>query len=315
MTRSKATGGQRVAPPSHGDGFGMHPVAPSRSEPGTGSKGGPFDPRALVAFFLLAYLLNWAWVIPLAATGHTVFQGMGWPTHFPSLLAPLVAAFIVTACTTGRSGARDLLGRMGRWRIGWRWWVAALSPVGFLALAIAGIAVTGGTLPEAGDFAQFSGVPSGLGLVGVALVILVVDGFGEETGWRGYALPQLQKRYSPLTSTLILAGLWAGWHIPLFFALHSYQGFSAGTTIGFAFGLTCGAVVATWLYNHTGGSILAVVVWHGFYDVVSGTKAATGGSGTIAAVVSTMIMVQAVVLVGLEIRAGRRGRPSLLGPP
>ena len=286
MTRSKATGGQRVAPPAHGGGFGMHPVAPSRSEPGTGSKGGPFDPRALVAFFLLAYLLNWAWVIPLAATGHTVFQGMGWPTHFPSLLAPLVAAFIVTACTTGRSGARDLLGRMGRWRIGWRWWVA-----------------------------QFSGLPSGLGLVGVALVILVVDGFGEETGWRGYALPQLQKRYSPLTSTLILAGLWAGWHIPLFFALHSYQGFSAGTTIGFAFGLTCGAVVATWLYNHTGGSILAVVVWHGFYDVVSGTKAATGGSGTIAAVVSTMIMVQAVVLVGLEIRAGRRGRPSLLGPP
>jgi len=56
--------------------------------------------------------------------------------------------------------------------------------------------------------------------------------------------------------------------------LHSYQGFSAGTALGFAFGLTCGAVVATWLYNHTGGSILAIVVWHGLYDVASGTKAA-----------------------------------------
>ena len=293
----------------------MRPVPPHRSEPGASPKGSPFDPRALVAFFLLAYLLSWAWVVPLAVTGHTVFQGQGWPTHFPGLLAPLVAAFIVTAWSTGRSGTRDLLARMGRWRIGWRWWIAALSPLLFLGLAIAVIAIVGGTVPNLGDFAQFSGLPSGLGLVGVALVVLVVDGFGEETGWRGYALPQLQKRYSPLTSTLILAGLWAGWHIPLFFALHSYQGFSAGTALGFAFGLTCGAVVATWLYNHTGGSILAIVVWHGLYDVASGTKAATGGSATIAAVVSMMIMIQAVVLVGLEIRAGRRGQPSVLGPP
>ena len=254
-------------------------------------------------------------MIPLAVTGHTVFQGRGWPSHFPSLLGPMVAAFVVTAWTTGRHGVRDLLRRMGRWQIGWRWWIAALSPLAFLGLALAVIAATGGTLPKAGDFAQFSGLPSGLGLVGVALLILVVDGFGEETGWRGYALPQLQKRFSPLTSTLILAGFWAGWHIPQFFALHSYKGFSAGTGVGFAFGLTCGAVVATWLYNHTGGSILAVVVWHGFYNVVSGTKAATGGSGTIAAVVSTMIIVQALVLIGLEIRAGHHGHRSILGPP
>ena len=273
-----------------------------------------FNFKALLAFLGLSYAFSWAWLIPLAATGHTVHQGQGWPTHFPSLLGPMLAAFAVTAWTMGRSGVRDLLRRMGRWRIGWQWWLVALSPLAFLGLALGIIAFTGGTSPRSADFAQFSGLPSGLGVLGVALLILVIDGFGEETGWRGYALPQLQNRYSPLISTLILAGCWAGWHIPQFIVLQSYRGFSIGTGFGFLFGLTCGAVVATWIYNRTKGSILAVVVWHGLYDTVGGTKAATGGSGTIAAVVSTLIMIQALVLVVMEIRANRRGLHSVLGP-
>ena len=313
MSRGRTVVGTGVAPFRLGSGHLPSPTRPRESR--AGPKRPAFDSRALFAFFFLAYSLSWAWVIPLAIFGHTVFQGRGWPSHFPGLVAPMAAAFIVTAWTTGRYGVRDLVRRMGRWQIGWVWWIAALSPLAFLGLALVVIAATGGKLPEPGDFAQFSGLPSGLGLVGVALLILAVDGFGEETGWRGYALPELQRRYSPLTATLILAALWAGWHIPQFFALHSYEGFSAGTALGFAFGLTCGAVVATWLYNRTGGSILAVVVWHGFYNVVSGTKAATGGSGTIAAVVSSMIMVQALVLVGLEIRARRHGHRSTLGSP
>jgi membrane protease YdiL (CAAX protease family) len=274
-----------------------------------------FNLKALSAFLVLSYAFSWAWLIPLAVTGHTVLQGRGWPTHFPSLLGPMLAAFIVTAKTMGRSGILDLLRRMGRWRIGWRWWLIALSPLAFLGIALGVMVVTGATTPTSSSFAQYSGLPSGLGVVGVALVILVIGGFGEETGWRGYALPQLQNRFSPLISTLILAGFWAAWHIPSFFALQSYGGLSAGTGLGFAFSLACGAIVATWIYNRSGGSILAVVVWHGLYDAVVGTKAATGGSGTIAAVVSTFIIVQALVLVVLEIRAGRHGMRSVLGPP
>jgi CAAX amino terminal protease family. len=203
---------------------------------------------------------------------------------------------------------------MVRWRIEWRWWLVALSPLAFLGLALVAVAATGGTLPAAGDFARFSGLPSGLGVVGVALTIVVVNGFGEETGWRGYALPQLQERFTPLTATLILAVCWAGWHIPQFFFVHTYEGFSPGTGVGFVLGLGCGAVVATWLYNRTGGSVLAVVVWHGLYNAAGATKAATGGSGTIVAVVSTLILLQAFVLVGFELRARQHGNRSILGP-
>jgi len=269
----------------------------------------------VAAYFGLAWLISWAWVIPLAATAQTVYQGRGWPTHLPSLAGPLVAAFIVTGCTTGRAGARDLVARMSRWRIGWRWWLMACSPLGFLGVALLGMAAVGASIPPTRDFARFSGVPAGLGVVVVALLIIAINGFGEETGWRGYALPELQRRFSPLAATLILSAGWAIWHVPMFFLLDSYGKFSAPMLLVFAFGLACGAVVLTWLYNHTGGSVLAVVVWHGLYNVAGATAAASDGSGTIAAVVWTLVVAQALVLVIFEVRARRRGTPSVLAAP
>ena len=143
------------------------------------------------------------------------------------------------------------------------------------------------------------------------LLITFVGALGEETGWRGYALPQLQRRFSPLASSLILALVWFGWHLPQFFLIAAYRDFGPGQYAGMFLGLTCGAVILTWLYNRSGGSILLVAVWHGLYNVVSGTQAATG---MLAAVVSTLVMVQGVALIVLELRARRRGRPSVLGP-
>jgi CAAX protease family protein len=95
-------------------------------------------PRShVLLYFVLAYAISWAWVIPLAATGHTVAQGRGWPTHLPSLVGPMVAALLVTGWDAGGPGVRDLLARMARWRIGWRWWVAAVSPLlVFLAVLV-----------------------------------------------------------------------------------------------------------------------------------------------------------------------------------
>jgi membrane protease YdiL (CAAX protease family) len=273
-----------------------------------------FHPGRVVGYFLLAYAISWAWVIPWAATGHTVFQGDEWPTHFPSLMGPMLAAFVVTAWTTGAVGMRELLARMGRWRIGWLWWLAVVSPLVFFVLVLGVMVAVGADIPSGGDFARFSGVPVGIGFVGLAVVVILVNGFGEEVGWRGYALPQLQHRFSPLAASLIIAVFWVGWHIPQFWFLDSYKDFSAAMLPVFVFGLASGSIVLTWIYNRT-GSILAVAVWHGLYNVTGATKAATGASGAIASAMWTLVVLNAIVLIVLERRAHRAGRPSILGAP
>ena len=99
----------------------MATVPHASRQPGRPAASGPsrvVAARPLLWFFVLAYGLTWAWWLPLALAGQTVTQGDGWPTHFPGLLGPAAAAVLVTAATGGAAGVQELLGRIGRWRIG-----------------------------------------------------------------------------------------------------------------------------------------------------------------------------------------------------
>jgi uncharacterized protein len=91
----------------------------------------------------------------------------------------------------------------------------------------------------------------------------------------------------------MVAVLWAAWHAPMFAVLDSYQSLGLAALPGFFFGLTCGAVVLTWVYNTCRHSILAAAVWHGCYNLAAATQAS---QGTVAAVVTIAVMVWAVVL-------------------
>jgi uncharacterized protein len=272
-----------------------------------GVRAAPAGLRVLAVFVILSYGFSWAWMLPLAVAGDVIEKGSGWPTHLPALLGPALAALVVTAWVSGRAGLVDLVARMGRWRMPARWWAATLSPLLFLALALA-IAAAAGDFPGWDAFGRYSGSPT-LGVVGVAVIVLI-GALGEETGWRGFALPLLQRRYSPLAAALLITPIWAAWHLPLFLTVSGYRGFAPAAYVGFVFSLGCGSLVLNWLYNGSGGSILACVVWHGLFNIATATAA---GSGTIAAVVSTLVIAQALVLLGLELRARKRGWPSVLG--
>jgi membrane protease YdiL (CAAX protease family) len=247
--------------------------------------------RPLAAYFAIAYGLAWAWAWPWALSGAVVTRGDGWPTHFPALLAPAVAAFVVTAWTKRWAGVKDLLARMVRWRFPVQWWAVTLSPLAFLAVALA-VQAAAGDEPPLAAFGRYTGLPDA-GLIAVAAMAIVLNGFGEEVGWRGFAVPALIPRFGPLGAALVVAPLWALWHLPYFFLLSSYQGFNVLTLVGFLIGLAYGSVVLTWLYLGTGGSILAVAIWHGLFNLATATD---GGDNLVAPVVSGLVIVLGIVV-------------------
>jgi membrane protease YdiL (CAAX protease family) len=206
--------------------------------------------KRLVFFFALAFPLSWyPWIIAL-------LKGT---TSGPNPLGPLVAALIVTAITEGRTGIKDFLKRLVQWRVSVRWYaVVFLLPV-FCCLVAAGIALaTGAQLQSA---TKDSNALSDL--LPKFVFILLFIGLGEEPGWRGYALEKLQKLYLPLKSSLILAPIWALWHLPL-------MGTEFPTPIIPAFLLSVvGATIAlTLVYNGAQRSILLPMLLHATVNTI-----------------------------------------------
>jgi uncharacterized protein len=222
----------------------------------------------------------------------------------------MAAALLVVGRTQGRAGVVDLLHRMASVRRPLRWWAVALSPV-LLLLAVAVAAVMGWTSVDPAGLAQFPGVPSGWGAAGVVATVVLVNGFGEETGWRGYAQPLLQRRHGPLVATLGVSAIWGVWHLPMFVVLASFRSFGPATLVGWTIGLFSGAVVLAWLYNRSGDSILLAAVWHGGFNLVSATAV---GAGFLGAAATALVIVAATALVLTELVRTRSGHPSILLP-
>lgn len=246
----------------------------------------------LAAFFLLAYAFSWGYWLPVALTG-------GHLSHFPGLLGPMLSALLVTAIVQGWAGLRDLLSRLGRWRVPLRWYGAAVVPVVAGLLTLGGLWLAGHHLPSLTQLSTMPGLPA-VGWVGVMLLALVVNGYGEETGWRGLAWPQLRKRHGLGSAALLLAIPWAVWHLPTFWLDTGMRGFSLLLLPGFFVGMAAGAVVLGWLYERARCSVLIVALFHALLNMASAT---TGTEGLVAATVSTVVIVWAIAILRAE--AGR----------
>ena len=136
----------------------------------------------------------------------------------------------------------------------------------------------------------------------------MVNGFGEEAGWRGYLADGLLDRHGLLRTASLVALVWAGWHLPLFLVLDSFRGLGF-EVVGWVIGLYAGLIVLTWLYAASGRSILVVALWHTAYTFTSATAAM---SGLPAAVTSTAVMVVAAVVVVVLVR--KNNAEQALGP-
>lgn len=253
--------------------------------------------HALVLYFGLAIAFSWAIYIPL------VFVRQGWTDahipyaiHYIASLGPALAAVIVTALTAGRAGLAELWGRIIRWRVKPVYAAfAILSPLALFILAGLAMRLIQGTWPDLRLLGQANYLPY-LGWAVLPLWLLTF-GFGEEIGWRGFALPRLQRTMSVALETLVLGLLWTLWHVPSFFYHETYVGMGWIMLPGFVIGVLCGAVLFTWLYNGAGGSVLMVAIWHALFDLLTASAA---GRDFIPIVTSAGVIVCALIVANVE---------------
>jgi membrane protease YdiL (CAAX protease family) len=95
------------------------------------------------------------------------------------------------------------------------------------------------------------------------LFIFLFIGLGEEPGWRGFALPRLQKANTPFVASLILAPIWALWHLPLM-----GSEFPTAVIPAFLMSLLGGTLIQTWLFNRTKGSVFGQMLFHATVNTV-----------------------------------------------
>ncbi len=220
----------------------------------------------LFSYFFLAYAFSWITFIPYVLGEWGYLQGNYTFFYILHVFGPALAAIVVTSITTGKAGLHELRQRIRQWRAPLKWYLFILLAIP--ALVVLGIIIQPGALEGFKGFAisLLAGYPFYL------FAAFIGVGLGEEPGWRGFALPRMQKQYGSLWGTLLLGILWSCWHLPDF--LTASKGGGEGT--GFATFLTnfpiftlaviSLSVIMTWLYNHTQGSLFIAILAHASVD-------------------------------------------------
>jgi CAAX protease family protein len=192
----------------------------------------------LVIFFALSYLIAWSGI------------------PFGSFLAfsPLVSAIVVVLIAEGLPGLARLGRRLIKWRVNWIWYAAAIGlPLLVHAVGIGLNMAAGAPAPSLDQFQPWYGVVL---VFGLAMVNPLEGPLGEEPGWRGFAVPRLQSKWSPLASAALLGLLITGWHLPLVFMPQFDLSLpDIATTVAVTFWYA-------WLFNRTGGSVLLTLIAH-----------------------------------------------------
>ena len=286
-------------------------VSEPAGEPPSGVRGWIARHR-LASFLLVAYSFTWVVQGVVAGLGLEASWTQSILIGFGGFGPPVGAAIVLWA--SGGS-LRQWIGQMFDWRIGANWWALALGlPLLLLTVGSLLFVLAGGPI----DLTSFESPFIYL----FALAWGTVWGGGQEDlGWRGFMLPLLQDRYSAFVSSLLVGVAWTGWHLPLFLnPTTTHGGWPLSQQLIWVVSILAGSVLWTWMYNSTGGSVLAVAVFHagvnamGIYHPADTTAMAPGGvpdpwlsmlaeiTGALPLVVTAMLL---LVVYGTERLANR----------
>lgn len=256
--------------------------------------------NAVLTFFTLTFVLHSVILVVYLIIPFLPLQILA--TWTPNISAVLVLMYLIRK----DSGVKNLLKKWTKWRVAPKYYLAAVSPFAVVGGVTAIYLVLGGAPP--GSELNFGFAM----LLGTAILVIFTGATGEELGWRGFALPQLQSRFDALTAS-VLIGLWWGiWHIPSWFMLG--QVITPMYVFTFMFGCVVESVFIAWLVNSTDGSVLMSSIFHYSMNISAGLFAALLGLITYEALGLMKALVYSVIVIILVIRYGRQHLSSKLSP-
>jgi membrane protease YdiL (CAAX protease family) len=217
----------------------------------------------ILVFVAIAYGISWTCWLPIVKLVHLN------PFESPALVillflvgvySPTISAIINSAIIGGWPAVKDLLKKCILWRVGIIWYAFAIlfMPLAY-SLSVFAYTILDGSVGSV-NYGMLPIIPV------AALLMLFLGPLGEESGWRGFALPYLERKYGYIICSVVIGLIWAFWHTPLFWA-------KSGTLISgypvtflsvtkfllFATGLS---FIFTWLYINTNGSVLLAILLH-----------------------------------------------------
>jgi membrane protease YdiL (CAAX protease family) len=210
---------------------------------------------SLLPFFALAFGLTWgiaALLILFTDQMEAIFGPLSYtnPLFILAVYSPGITAVFLVWRHYGVEGVGSFVRRLTLWRMPLAWW--AFLVVGIPALFYLGAAIKG-TATDPFPFSPWYDVLP-------ALVIALFIGPIEELGWRGVALPLLQRRFAPLQAGLMLGAIWGLWHVPAFLLSGTPQ--SAWSFGPYFIAVVAISVILTPMFNAAQGSILVAAVFH-----------------------------------------------------
>ncbi|QRN83467.1 CPBP family intramembrane metalloprotease [Chloroflexota bacterium] len=218
--------------------------------------------RKLLSFFLMAFAWMWGLNLPRVLAEFGAIEIPGWLSTtlgYLAAFAPSIMAFILVRRENGREGVKAL------WKSGWK----SNGPKVWLFVAIFLMPIFGLLTLAIMMFFKIE-MPWEYGLspamiVPIGLLIWLVGAVPEEYGWRGYALPKLLEKYSPLVASLLLGVIWGVWHLPLHlistttqYAIPIWQYILQIILLTFMF---------TFLHLKSKGSVLIAGLFHAFGNI------------------------------------------------
>ena len=204
--------------------------------------------HSVATYFFITMILS-GLLLPL----HFIFQSVGNYSVSFTQFAPALAVVVLAVLMKDKVTIPRIIYSLRFHGDQIKWFgLAFLIP--FICVAVSGVTLSFYSL----EYVPWSG--SGLFYI-LNIMAILLDCFAEELGWRGFLLPILQKKYTPIVSSLMVGTLWGIWHL-------NFTGGLLGFVL-YSITIVETSILMTWLYNKTNGNLTTMVVYHFTFSLFS----------------------------------------------